>query len=198
MSALLDGAFETPLWATFLKQLQRQTAADWVTLIFGPPGRPLGEALHLFSGDRSPARVNEIYRKYLARLDLLSDFQLEEGRPYTFGELYPPRNPAYSAFYHDVVVPSGVTAARMMQVTEATGVSGWLAISRRKTDFTTRDTALLRAIAPVLRGALRHYVALEHERFTGAVTGAATTGRVSTPRIPRRMTGTYSAAANCR
>ena len=172
-SALLDGAFETPLWATFLERLRQHTAAECVTLIFRPPGRPLGEALHLFSGDVSPVRVNEIYRKYLLRLDLLSDFEMEEGRAYRFDELYPPRNSAHDAFYRDVVVPSGVKAARLMRVTEPTGVIAWLSISRRKIDFDSGVTALLEAIAPILRGTLRNYVALERERFTATVTGDA-------------------------
>ena len=172
-AALLDGAFETPLWATFLERLRQQTAAECVTLIFRPPGRPLGEALHLFSGDVSPVRIDEIYRKYLLRLDPPSDFQMEAGRAYKFDELYPPRNSDHSAFYHDVVIPSGIRAARLMQVMEPSGVIAWLAISRRKVDFNSGVTELLEAIAPILRGALRNYVALERERFAAAVTGDA-------------------------
>jgi len=173
VSDLLDGAFETPLWATFLKRLRTQTAADSATLIFRPPGRPLGEALHLFSGEGSRVNVDEVYRKYLPQLDLFNDLQLEEGRVYSFDELYPPRNPAHRAFYSEIVVPSGITAARMIQVTEATGVNAWLTISRRGVDFDDRDTVLLQTIAPVLRGALRNYIALERERFTAGVTGDA-------------------------
>lgn len=98
---------------------------------------------------------------------------MEDGRAYRFEELYPPRNSAHGAFYNDVVVPSGIRAARLMRVMEPTGVIAWLSISRRKIDFDSSVTALLEAIAPILRGTLRNYVALERERFTAAVTGDA-------------------------
>jgi hypothetical protein len=171
--ALLEGAFETPLWTTFLRRLRQQTAADTATLIFRPPGRPLHEALHLFCGDVEPAHVNAVYRKYLSSLDLLSDFHMDEGRPYTFDDLYPPRNPAHNAFFQQVVIPSGITTALSTRVTEVTGVSAWLTVSRRKTQFGERDSALLRDIGPALRGALRNYVALERSRFTATVTSRA-------------------------
>ena len=173
VSDLLNGAFETPPWAEFLKRLRALTAADHVTLIFRPPGRPLGEALHLFTGDIAPVKVNGTYRKYLFRLDVLADFQMEEGRAYRFDELYPPVNSDYSAFYREVVLPSGVKFARMMRVMEASGVIAWLAISRHKRDFGSSVTVLLEKLAPILRGVLRNYVALERERFAGAVTGDA-------------------------
>jgi DNA-binding CsgD family transcriptional regulator len=173
VSALLDGGFETPLWTTFLELLRRQTAAHCVTLIFRPPGRPLGEALHLFCGDVAETELDEICRKYLDGLELLSDLQLEEGRPYSFGELCPPRNPDHSAFYYEIVAPSGITDCRVVRVMETTGVSAWLTISRRDIDFSDTHTALLKTIVPVLRGALRNYVALERERFTAAVAADA-------------------------
>lgn len=173
VSDLLNGAFETPLWDSFLKRLRTQTAADSATLIFRPRGRPLGEALHLFSGEASQAAVEEVYRKYLFSLDLVSDFQMEEGRVYKFDELYPPRNPAHNAFYYEVVVPSGITAARQIRVMEPAGVSAWLTISRRGADFDAGAAALLHVIAPILRGVLRNYVALESERFTSAVNADA-------------------------
>ena len=172
-AALLDGAFETPLWSTFLERLRLILRADCVTLIFRPPGRPLGEAVHLFSGDIAPIVIGDVYTRYLSKLDLLSDFQMEVDRAYTFDELYPPRNAAHRAFYEDVVIPSGITVARLMRVIEPTGVSAWLVVSRRNVEFGQNASALLEAIAPILRGALRNYVALEHERFKGAVTGEA-------------------------
>jgi DNA-binding CsgD family transcriptional regulator len=172
-SALLDGAYETPLWSTFLDRLRARVAADRVTLIFRPPGRPLGEALHLFSGDGARVTTDKIYRKYLPSLDLLSDFQMRENRVYTFTELYPPRNPNHRTFYKEVVVPSGITAALHMRVMEPAGVSAWLVISRRKVDFDSSVSSLLEALAPILRGVLRNYITLESVRFTAAVTGDA-------------------------
>ena len=173
ISSLLDGAFETPLWKTFLEQLRSQVAADWATLIFRPPGRPLGEAIHVFAGDRTRTRVDHIYQKYLPQLDLLSDFEMEADRAYSFAELYPPRNPRHRPFYEEVVVPSGVKAACLMRVVEPTGVSAWLVVSRRGGELDPGASRLLESIAPMLRGVLRNYVALEHQRFSADVTSKA-------------------------
>jgi DNA-binding CsgD family transcriptional regulator len=162
-----------PLWSTFLERLRVLMAADCVTLIFRPPERPLGEAVHLFAGSVAPVVMEGVYRKYLSKLDILTDFQMEVNRAYTFAELYPPRNLIHRAFYEEVVIPSGVTVARLMRVMEPTGVSAWLVVSRSKVDFDANASLLLESIAPLLRGTLRNYVALEHVRFTSSVTGEA-------------------------
>jgi DNA-binding CsgD family transcriptional regulator len=173
IKALLDGAFETPLWSTFLQRLRRSTGADCVTLIFRPPGRPLGEAVHLYSGDVAPVVIDEAYRQYLSKLDILSDFNMQVDRAYAFNDLYPPREPKHRAFYENIVVPNGITVARLMRVMEPTGVSAWLVVSRRQVEFDPNVSSMLESIAPFLRGALRHYVAMEQERFTATVTGEA-------------------------
>jgi DNA-binding CsgD family transcriptional regulator len=174
VAAILNGAFESPLWSTFLTKLRKLTAADFATMIFCPPGRPLGEALHLYAGDLAPHVVEGVYNNYKKSFDLLSDFGAEEGKIYKFSDLYPPKKSRYTRFYEEVVIPSGITVARMIRVSEPTGVSALLTISRRAVDFTARDNDLLKnTVAPVLQGALRIYVALERERFRGAVTGDA-------------------------
>jgi DNA-binding CsgD family transcriptional regulator len=72
------------------------------------------------------------------------------------------------------VVPSGITVARLIRVTENSGIGAWLTISKRSgADFSDRDEQLLECLGPVLRGALQNYIALEQERFAGAVTGDA-------------------------
>lgn len=172
-AAILEGAFETPLWSTFLGQLRQETGADFTTLIFRPPGRPLDDALHLFSGDLPATQVRGVYQQYLGSLNLLSDFGMEEGVVYTFDDVYPPKAKEHLAFYRDVVQPSGIAAARMIRVTEPTGISAWLTISRRSPDFGEAEGDLLAELAPTLRGALRHYVALERERYTSALSREA-------------------------
>lgn len=172
-TAILDGAFETPLWSTFLAQLREETGADFATMIFRPPGRSLDQALHLFSGDLPETQVINVYQQYLRSLNLLSDFGMEEGSVYTFDDVYPPKETAHLAFYHEAVVPSGITAARMVRVVEPTGINAWLTISRRGPDFGAPEDDLLRELAPLLRGALRNYVALERERYTSSLSREA-------------------------
>ncbi|MEY2928261.1 MAG: hypothetical protein RL367_2738 [Pseudomonadota bacterium] len=174
IAAVMDGAFEMPPWSAFLAQLREITGADFVTLLLRPPGRPYGEALSLFSGGEGTQQsVDDIWTRYNVSLDILSDMEMEEGRIYTFEELYPPKNSAHITYYHDVVVANGITACRMIRLMEPAGVSGWLAISRREGDFGSDDDATIAAVAPILRGVLRSYVALEHERFTSKMTGDA-------------------------
>lgn len=173
VSAILEGAFETPLWSSFLAQLRRETRADFATMIFQPPGQTLGEALHLFSGDIPAAKAKGAYERYLSSVTLLSDLGLEEGSSYALSDVYPPKTSELQSFYRDVVIPNGVNAARMIKVTERTGVSAWLMISRRGNDFGENADVLMTDLVPTIRGALRNYVALERERFTSAVTGDA-------------------------
>jgi DNA-binding CsgD family transcriptional regulator len=176
VASVLDGAFETPPWSSFLTQLRELTGADFATLMLRPPGRPYGEALSLFSGEGSQQSVDDVWTRYNASLDILSDFGMEEGRIYAFDELYPPKNLAHMAYFKEVIVANGITVCRMIRLMEPSGVSGWLAISRRQDDFGPDDDALLKVIAPILRGGLRYYVALEHERFISTVTGDAMRG----------------------
>jgi DNA-binding CsgD family transcriptional regulator len=61
----------------------------------------------------------------------------------------------------------------MMRVKEATGVNAWLTICREGPDFQAHERALMGAIAPYLRQALRSFVALERERFNASVAGEA-------------------------
>ncbi|MCE7797138.1 helix-turn-helix transcriptional regulator [Sphingobium sufflavum] len=172
IAAILNGAFETPLWSTFLTQLRATTNADFCTLIFSAPGRPLGEAVHLFAGEESIENVDFVYHKYHASLDFLGDLEMQEGRVYGFDELYPPK-PQYSAFYNEIVVAAGITECLMAKVVEPSGIGAWLCVSRRTGTFTPRDEMLMKQIVPLLRGALRGYVALEQQRFTATITGDA-------------------------
>ncbi|CAN7346677.1 hypothetical protein LJR225_002041 [Phenylobacterium sp. LjRoot225] len=173
LTAILEGAFEAPLWASFLDGLRRKTAADYASLIFRPPGRPLNAVVHLFAGAPSPPLVERLYHEDLYQTDPLPYHQLAEGRPYALAELLRFDDPAHVDFYRDVVVPSGMAAMRMMRVQEASGVNAWLTIARRETDFGAAEDDLLSAIAPALRGALRNFAALEHERFNASVAAEA-------------------------
>lgn len=171
--SILEGAFETPQWTSFLAQLRELTGAEHATLFFRPPGRPVADAQHLYSGILPRSRIEETYDRNRHTLEMLEEFEATEGRVYAFGELYPPRVPSRMQFYENVIVPSGITASRLIRVTEISGVSALLTIARAGDDFTEDETELFKAIAPALRGALRNYAVLERERFAAALTGDA-------------------------
>lgn len=173
VSALVEGAFETPLWGGFLDGLRRTVAADYASLIFRRPDQPLNDVVHLYSGAPAPPPVHRRYHEQLYQHDPLPYHHMAEGRPYAIDELLAPDDRASSTFYQEINLPSGMAELRMMRVQEASGVSAWLTIARRQSDFAPADEALLAALAPVLRGALRNFIALERERFSAAVAGEA-------------------------
>ncbi len=170
---LLDGVFEDPPWGIFLDRLRHHTQADYAALTFRPPGKPLNQVVHLYSGAASPPLVSQLYHEHLYETDPLPYYNLAEGRAYALHEMLRAGEPEHDSYYRNLLVPSGMNAMRMMRVREASGVNGWLNITRRTGDFGPADDALLHEIAPYLRGALRNFVALEHERFNAAVANDA-------------------------
>jgi DNA-binding CsgD family transcriptional regulator len=189
LPSLLEGVFEEPPWGGFLGRLRQETQADYAALTFRPPGKPLNQVVHLYSGAPSPPLVSQLYHEQLYQTDPLPYYNLTEERAYALHELLRAGEPVHDKYYRDFLVPSGMTAMRMMRVMEASGVNGWLHITRRTSDFTARDDALLQAIAPYLRNALRNFVALEHERFNASVTSDA---------ISRLAFGWFTLDANLR
>lgn len=172
---LLDGVFDDPPWSAFLDRLRQATQADYAALTFRPPGKPLNQVVHLYAGAASPPLVSQLYHERLYETDPLPYYNLAEGRAYALRELLRAGEKLHDDYYRDFLVPSGMTAMRMMRVMEASGVNGWLNITRRAGDFCARDNELLHALAPYLRSALRNFVALEHERFSASVASDAIT-----------------------
>jgi DNA-binding CsgD family transcriptional regulator len=166
---LLDGAFEEPLWGGFLEALRDTTGADYASLSFRPPGKPLNALVRLYCGIPCPPEHERLYHEHLFELDPLPYNDLQPDRPYRLEELLTPGVPAHDAYYQQLLVPSGMTALRIMRVTEVSGVNAWLVVSRRAPDFEGADDALLTALAPYLSRALRSFVALERARFTGSL-----------------------------
>jgi DNA-binding NarL/FixJ family response regulator len=170
---LMNGGFETPLWSTFLEKLRQRTRADYASLVFRPPGLPSNTVFHLFTGNRCPPVIQQLYRDSFYKRDPTPYHEMREGRVYALGELLRSDNPAHAIYLKAVMAPSGMNAARMMRIIEPSGVNAWLTITRRKLDFELKDDALLNAIAPFLRSVLRNFVALERERTNAALAGEA-------------------------
>lgn len=169
LATIVEGAFESPQWHTFLARLRRMTTADYAILTFRPPGRPFDEAITLFS-DEAQTTVEEITHSDLPPGDPPVDETLTEGQTYSIDELVGPGATAQSHAYKRYLVERGTTIIRQMRVQEASGVNAWLTIARRgDKDFAGREEALLRSTARVLRGSLRQYVALERERFKASL-----------------------------
>jgi DNA-binding CsgD family transcriptional regulator len=173
VAALFAGVSESPLWATFLNRLRLATGADHAILVFQPPGRRLEEGLHLLSGGGPPSEIGQFFREFKPPIDPPHQ-STSEGLPYSLRELLGSIKEAANAkFYRDLLASYGISAVRQMRVRESTGVDAWLTITSRTQRFSRRDEALLRRIAPVLRGVLQLYVAMETERFAASLTAEA-------------------------
>ncbi|HEX4376150.1 MAG TPA: sigma factor-like helix-turn-helix DNA-binding protein [Steroidobacteraceae bacterium] len=166
---LLDGVFETPPWTGFLNELRRRTSADYASLIFRPPGLASNTVFHLFSGKRSPVVVQQLYRASFYKDDPTPYHQMAEGQVYTLDELLNRDDPRHKAYREQVVVPSGMNQLRMLRVQEASGVSAWLTITRRQTDFSREQADLLSVVGPYLRSVLRSFVASERDRVNAVL-----------------------------
>ncbi len=171
IAALFDGVVETPLWTSFLDSLRRMTGADYATLIFHPPGRRMAEALQLLSGEAPPSSLQNFFQADSVPAERPPS--QAEGRPYALDALFDLYTPAEKEFYRATLKTHGVGAIRQMRVRENTGVDAWLTLARQGPDFGPDDDALLTAVAPVLRGVLQLYVAMERERFAASLTAEA-------------------------
>lgn len=170
IAAIVEGVFETPLWSSFLDKLRAATGADYAILNFRPPGRPFAEAITLLSnGGRFDVR--DVNLAMFPPGDPPVDETLIEGDIYTFDELLGERASIQSRIYRDFLIQLGVSRIRHMRIQEHSGVNAWLTIARHgDEDFVPCDDLLMQSVARVLRGTMRHYVALERERFEGQLT----------------------------
>jgi DNA-binding CsgD family transcriptional regulator len=99
--------------------------------------------------------------------------EMTDGRVYALPELLRFGDPEHESYFNQFLVPSGMSILRMMRVVEASGVSAWLTVSRRKREFETETEALIDAIGPYLRAAVHSYVVLERERINASVANEA-------------------------
>ena len=169
LQALHQGMFETPLWQGFLDRLRARAGARFVSLVFRPAGQDAVVDLH--AGPTIPADVRSLIAAN-PRRDPLPYATMREGRVYSLEELLDPGNPDQAAFMRDRMQPLGLTALRCLRVTEPGGIDVWLSCAGDKA-LGSSAGALLLALAPHLRIALRSFAALERERFRSSVTGEA-------------------------
>ena len=159
---LHDGQFEQPMWRTFLTRLAREARADRAGLILRPAeGR---ETIALWSGDA--ARAAHVLN------DGRAIGAMREERVYTLAEL------------------DGADAGgdlRAMRVRESGGMDAWLVLTGEGLGVAV--AALMVALAPHLRAALRGFAALEREKMRATLSADA---------IKRVNFGWISLDARCR
>lgn len=169
LQSLYEGMFETPLWGDFLGRLLAKTGARFTALIF----RPVDEeaVVELYAGEPPPEDVRKLFLDGTIR-DPFPYQAMRPDRAYSLEELLDRSDPKQMAFYEQAMLPLGLPNMRSIRVTEPGGIDLWLACSGGK-NIGSATGALLTALAPHLRIALRSFAVLERERFRSAVTNQA-------------------------
>ncbi len=166
LQSLHEGMFETPLWREFLNRLLAKTGAHVISLVFRPVHAD--EDVWLSAGAGQSA---DILRCFIND-HTIAFHAMRPGRAYALDELFDPANDAQMASARLMLQPHGLTHMRAIRVTESSGVDLWVsAFGDRQIGSATG--ALLMALAPHLRIALRSYAALERERYRSSVTAQA-------------------------
>ena len=166
LQSLHEGMFETPLWRDFLTRLLAKTGAKVTSLTFRPVQSD--DEVQLHAGPASSANIlNDFVR------DHASAFRaMRPGRAYALEELIDLGPEEQAAYVQRVLQPFGLTHLRTIRVAEPGGIDLWLTAFGGRT-IGSATGALLTALAPHLRIALRSYAALERERYRSAVTAQA-------------------------
>lgn len=169
LAALHEGMFQQPLWHDFLEKLRLRTSAVYTTLIF----RPVDEdaIIELHAGPPPPTDLHALFVEKYGR-DPFPYRHMREGRVYALAELLEQNDPVHRGFHREVMVPQGMTDMRSIRVTEPSGVDAWLACAGGRS-IGSAVSALLTALAPHLRIALRSFVALEREKLRSTLTSEA-------------------------
>lgn len=169
LASVLEGPLENEPWSSFLERLREPTGADHATLIFRLPGRPLSDALHVYSGTAPRAAVQDVYSRYFNGAPQLGEFEMEEGKVYSFEDFYPPRDDCHQPFFQQVLMPNRIQSACMIRVTDPTGVNAWLSLARENAKLSDHVVEILGSLVIALRASLRFYIELERERFDAKV-----------------------------
>lgn len=169
--ALLDGAYETPLWSTFLEALRLAAGADYATLVLQSPLGQFEESLYSIAGDVSLEEARETFHRHSFSYNLVRREWAVDGKPYSLDEILEHGRGEHPIFFDELANTFHVSAVREVRVQEVSGVDAWLAVVRDGPDFGEEVTQLLADIAPVLRGVLRSYVTAERYRFAADAAG---------------------------
>jgi len=169
LEALHEGMFEQPLWHGFLEQLRARTRAQYTSLVFRADDE---EAVtELFAGPPTPPHLDRLFGEKFAR-DPLPYRRMREGRVYSLEELVEAGGPVLRSYRDEFLAPLGVRAIRSVRVAEPGGVDAWLSCAGDGR-IGSATGALIGALVPHLRIALRSFMTLERERARSGVTSAA-------------------------
>lgn len=168
LASLHEGMFQQPLWHDFMGRLRGRLQASYVALAFNPPHETTIVELH--AGLRIPLNLNGLFSRK-SEDGPSPQNRMRAGRVYSLAELIAPDDAALRSWRDEELLPLGIEDLRAVRVSEASGVNAWLSGAGKP--FSSSATALLSALAPHLRIAMRNFVALEREKLRSSLASEA-------------------------
>lgn len=170
LTALYDGAFDEPFWSTFLERLRSRIGADSAMILFRREELS-NDFVEVRTSGAYPEDLHRLYMNELYRLDPIPYLAMKPERVYALSEFVNDNHAGHARFREEIIEQFGLRFARFVRVTEPGGASAWCIVTRGDRDFAARDGALLKALAPHLRIALRGLATLQRERLRAAISG---------------------------
>ncbi|MGB5724792.1 MAG: hypothetical protein WBM39_10280 [Parasphingorhabdus sp.] len=172
IAALHRGTLGAPPWENFLAQLKRRTAADYANLFFKGDHDWL-QSVQIPAVKQDTDDINEIYQKDSGKVMALPHNAMRLNRVYSLDEFVDPNGPHHSRFKALFLRDADVRFARIMRVAEPNGGQIWISLSRKESDFSASDGALLGALANHLAIAAGTHSELERQRLKAGISADA-------------------------
>lgn len=170
LTSLYEGALDPAVWAVFLARLRRRLRAGYAGMLVGRNDGGAEGAREWFEKAFDAPAPESGWQARMFVSDPLPHRRLRPERVYGLSDFLETANidvVAYRARLDDHVQDQ-----RIIRVAEPDGASLWLLVLRRDGEFGAADAALLSALAPHLRIALRALAAIERLRFRQEIADA--------------------------
>jgi len=168
---LHEGMFEKPMWDTFLTRLRSATGCHIASLLVRAPDSMSAVQLTAGAG-ATPPRLKDLFFEKFGGNDPLQSRAMREGRVYTLEELLEAGGKEQRTFAREMFEPLGLAHMRSVRLSDASGLSAWLILSSRE-PIPPSAGALMTALVPHLRVAVRVLARLEQERARASMSAGA-------------------------
>ncbi len=168
---LHEGMFEMPMWDTFLSRLRDVTDCEIASLLVHAPEST--SAIQLSAGSRDPApRLQKFFGGNASGSGPLQSRSMREGRVYSLQELLEHGGESQRSFAEEVLYPLDLRHMRSVRLGDPSGLNAWIVLSSTE-EIAPSVSALLTALLPHLRVALRVLARLEQEKARASMTAGA-------------------------
>ncbi len=165
---LHEGMFEMPMWDTFLKRLGLAAGCDTASLLIHAPDA--AATIQLSAGTPSPPQG--LQHLFGNGVETAHSVSLREGRVYSLQEILEHAAPDQRRFAGEELFPLGLGHMRAVRLGDPSGLDAWLVLASAE-EIAPSASALLTALLPHMRVALRVLAGLEQEKARASMTVGA-------------------------